>query len=58
MLPNKSQLIDLMLNGVENKSDRKKNDEMFESFLNLLERIHSIIYKEFDENNFLELVVA
>ena len=58
MLPNKSQLIELMLTGIENKSDRKKNDEMLESFLNLLERIHSIIHKEFDENNFLELVVA
>jgi hypothetical protein len=47
-----------MLSGVENKTDRKKNDELFLDFLNVLDRIHSIIYKEFDENNFLELVVA
>lgn len=58
LLPAKSQLIDLMLTGCENKTNRKQNDEMFLEFINLLKKIHSMIYKEFDENNFLELVVA
>ena len=58
LLPNKSQLIDLMLTGVDNKLNRKENDEMFVEFLNVLQKIHLIIHKEFEENNFLELVVA
>lgn len=58
LLPNKAQLIDLMLNGIENKSNRKLNDEIFLEFLELLEKIYSVIHKEFDENNFLELVIA
>jgi hypothetical protein len=58
MLPTKLQLIDMMLTGVENKSNRIQNDNLFLEFLNILEKIHSVIHKEFDDNNFLELVIA
>ena len=58
MLPTKLQLIDMMLTGVDNKSNRIHNDNLFLEFLNILEKIHSVIHKEFDDNNFLELVIA
>jgi len=37
MLPTKLQLIDMMLTGVENKSNRIQNDNLFLEFLNILE---------------------
>ena len=57
-MPNKTQLVDLMLNGLENKSNKTHNNEFILEFLAILEKIYSIIHKEFDDNNFLELVVA
>lgn len=55
LLPYKADLISNMSHGVQND---KETDLIFKDFLGTIDSIYSIIHKLYDENNFLELVIA
>ena len=55
MLPYKSDLIRIMSSGID---DKKELENTFTEFLALIDKIYGIIHKIYEENNFLELVLA
>lgn len=58
ILPKKKDLLKIMFIGSDPNNTRKENDRLYKEFLNLLDRVFSIIHNIYDENNFLELVLA
>jgi hypothetical protein len=58
LLPKKSDLIEIMLHGAEHKSTKKEIEAVFQEFLTSINKVYSIIHKIYDENDFLELVLA
>jgi hypothetical protein len=58
LIPKKHDLIKIMLTGCDPDNERKENDKLFGEFLVVLNKVFSIIHKIYDENDFLELVLA
>lgn len=61
LLPKKSDLVVIMMHGAISDSNNhrsKESDVLFQDFLNVLNKVYSIIHKIYDENDFLELVLA
>jgi len=58
LLPKKSDLIEIMLHGADHKCTKKEIEVVFQEFLTSINKVYSIIHKIYDENDFLELVLA
>ena len=58
LLPKKHDLLQIMLRGTDPANGRKENDALCQEVLGCLSKIYSIIYKIYEQNDFLELVLA
>lgn len=58
LLPRKNDLINIMLMGTDPANGRKENDIVYQEVLGAISKVHSIIYKIYEQNDFLELVLA
>lgn len=58
LLPKKNELVNILLTGTDPNNTRKQNDAVSTDFINTINKVFSIIHKIYDENDFLELVLA
>ena len=58
LLPRKNDLLIIMLSGIPDKTNKKENDLLLADFIQIVNKVFSLIHKIYDENDFLELVLA